>query len=56
MEIQEGIPVKTKKLRELTVDEQWVLRTVKSAPAKIPYWKLCVAWAREMGTNGNVVA
>ena len=42
-----------KKLRALTPDEHWVLETVLSTST--PYWKLCVAWASEMGTSGNVV-
>jgi hypothetical protein len=34
--------------------EQWILDTVEKGGG-LPYWKLCVAWAREVGTSGNVV-
>ena len=38
----------------MTADEQWVLNTVHTA--SLQYRKLCVAWAIERGTRGNVVA
>ena len=37
----------------MTADEQWVLNTVHTA--SLQYRKLCVAWAIERGTRGNVV-
>jgi hypothetical protein len=37
----------------MTADEQWVLNTVLTA--SLQYRKLCVAWAIERGTRGNVV-
>jgi hypothetical protein len=33
---------------------QWLLDTVEKMGA-MPYRKLCVTWARDVGTKGNVV-
>ena len=43
------------KRRDLSNDAKWLLLQIESAGGPKPYWKFCVAWAREMGTNGNVV-
>jgi hypothetical protein len=38
----------------MTKCEQWLLDKVENS-GRLPYWKLCAAWAREVGTSGNVV-
>jgi hypothetical protein len=42
------------KRRPLNADERWLLKTVESG-GRTSYGKLCVAWAKERGTSGNVV-
>jgi hypothetical protein len=34
---------------------EWLLDTVENSGAMMSYRKLCVTWAREEGTKGNVV-
>jgi hypothetical protein len=41
------------KKRRLNADERWLLASVQRA--RTSYAELCLAWASERGTGGNVV-